>query len=414
MIRPFNPKVLILISLVLALCCIVLDAALGNNVLVFHYIAGVPVSCSIAPVLAAGLAVGAGSLLGGTIGGLFNKSSVSSTNESNLQAARETNATNERLFREQIAEQWKMWNAQNEYNDPKMQAARLKAAGINPQLALENQGSVGTAQSMTAPSASPSVTPTFQPVDYSPFASAITNGITDAVGSYLQAKMTEQQGAVLKEQANSIGLDNKLKRESFNFQLLKIANDAKLSTWERKEARRLYEFNRKVQPYLETQQMLQPDYTRALKDNVIQSTNVLKSQELMNYFNIELGIRADSRAAKQLESQLAKDSAEIGLMAANKWLSEEQARHEVEKKSETIARTALTYAQKNTEVSLRSARYKEIKARTYQTLMGVLESQMSFDAGFGKIRAPLTGHLLDATGEMFNQTLGHDYFKPIK
>lgn len=45
----------------------------------------------------------------------------------------------------------KMWNAQNEYNTPYNQAERLKAAGINPYLAMQNDGNVGQAQSASVP-----------------------------------------------------------------------------------------------------------------------------------------------------------------------------------------------------------------------------------------------------------------------
>lgn len=45
----------------------------------------------------------------------------------------------------------KMWNAQNEYNTPYNQAERLKAAGINPYLAMQNDGNVGQASSADVP-----------------------------------------------------------------------------------------------------------------------------------------------------------------------------------------------------------------------------------------------------------------------
>ncbi len=41
----------------------------------------------------------------------------------------------------------KMWNAENEYNTPFNQAQRLRAAGLNPYLAMQNDGSIGQAQS---------------------------------------------------------------------------------------------------------------------------------------------------------------------------------------------------------------------------------------------------------------------------
>lgn len=46
----------------------------------------------------------------------------------------------------------KMWNAQNEYNTPFNQAQRLKAAGLNPYLVMQNDGSVGQASSADVPS----------------------------------------------------------------------------------------------------------------------------------------------------------------------------------------------------------------------------------------------------------------------
>ena len=48
----------------------------------------------------------------------------------------------------------KMWNAQNDYNTPFMQAQRLKAAGLNPYLAMQNDGNVGLAQSSSVPEGS--------------------------------------------------------------------------------------------------------------------------------------------------------------------------------------------------------------------------------------------------------------------
>ena len=48
----------------------------------------------------------------------------------------------------------KMWNAQNEYNTPFNQAQRLKAAGLNPYLAMQNDGSVGMSDSASVPSGS--------------------------------------------------------------------------------------------------------------------------------------------------------------------------------------------------------------------------------------------------------------------
>ena len=52
----------------------------------------------------------------------------------------------------------KMWNKQNEYNSPFNQAQRLKAAGLNPYLAMQNDGNIGLAQSANTPSGSADMT----------------------------------------------------------------------------------------------------------------------------------------------------------------------------------------------------------------------------------------------------------------
>lgn len=77
----------------------------------------------------------------------------------------------------------KMWNAENEYNTPYNQAQRLRAAGLNPYLALQNDGSLGQAQSANVPSGS--VDTSSGQVDASLASSR--NQLIGSVGSQLQA-----------------------------------------------------------------------------------------------------------------------------------------------------------------------------------------------------------------------------------
>ena len=88
------------------------------------------------------------------IGGLIGSSVQSSANESNLQATRETNEQNYKIFQEQLGYNSEMWNKQNAYNTPQAQRQRYEAAGINPYFALGNIQS-GQAQQVSAPSANP-------------------------------------------------------------------------------------------------------------------------------------------------------------------------------------------------------------------------------------------------------------------
>lgn len=92
--------------------------------------------------------------LGGIVDGLLSSKAQHEANKTNLKIAEMNNEYNERMFDKQIQYNWDMFNAENEYNDPSQQVQRLLGAGINPALALENQG-VSEAQGGSAPTANP-------------------------------------------------------------------------------------------------------------------------------------------------------------------------------------------------------------------------------------------------------------------
>ncbi len=83
------------------------------------------------------------------------------TNAANLQIAQMTNEYNEAMLDKQIETQWEMWNAENEYNTPAAQRARMTEAGYNP---WNTSGSTttGTASSMTSPAAQAGVSAEMQ------------------------------------------------------------------------------------------------------------------------------------------------------------------------------------------------------------------------------------------------------------
>ena len=98
--------------------------------------------------LLGGILVGAASLAGSAVNSLFNKKSVSDANKSNRQLAEyQSNwqqAENERAYGRQL----EMWNLENTYNSPTAQMARLKDAGLNPNL-VYGSGAVGNSSGST-------------------------------------------------------------------------------------------------------------------------------------------------------------------------------------------------------------------------------------------------------------------------
>ena len=92
-----------------------------------------------------GLLSGLGAVLGGPIGGLVG--SLGSSLLGNRGARN----------RQKLADQQniKFWNMQNAYNTPKQQMARLKDAGLNPNLIYGSNANTGVAGSVSPSKASP-------------------------------------------------------------------------------------------------------------------------------------------------------------------------------------------------------------------------------------------------------------------
>ena len=68
-------------------------------------------------------------------------------NYMNRRAVREQNRANMKLAEYQFNRNVEMWNMQNAYNSPSAQIQRLKAAGLNPQLAYGSGSNAGNATS---------------------------------------------------------------------------------------------------------------------------------------------------------------------------------------------------------------------------------------------------------------------------
>lgn len=113
-----------------------------------------------------GAALGAGA---GLLGSFLGVGSQKSANKANLKMMREQNA-----FNAKEAEKQRTWqqDMQNRYGTAQAQAAQLRAAGLNPQLANVSPQSVGTGATAQA---SESIAQ--QPANYSGFGSAVQNGL---------------------------------------------------------------------------------------------------------------------------------------------------------------------------------------------------------------------------------------------
>lgn len=122
-----------------------------------------------------GIISGVGSLASGVLGYFGQKAA----NEAMLKATRETNEQNYKIWQEQQQHNIDMFNLENEankenwqyqfdttnaYNDPSAQVARLRAAGLNPTMAMQggNAAGVASSSSMGSASAHPASAPQMQ------------------------------------------------------------------------------------------------------------------------------------------------------------------------------------------------------------------------------------------------------------
>ena len=169
------------------------------------------------------------SALGAGISGLFgigssamNAASQNQANKYNLQAQRETNQANmainqsqldyaQKMYQDQVAQQWKMFNTTNAYNSPAAQKQRYLDAGLNPYIMMGSQ-----------PAASASSMPVAGVPNQLPMQAArmeafnqwnLGKGLSDA-GIFANIDATMASAAKTKEETEGVALQNEYFRRN--------------------------------------------------------------------------------------------------------------------------------------------------------------------------------------------------------
>lgn len=185
-------------------------------------------------------------VIGDVIGAIGDVIGQNSANEANLQATRETNANQYKMFKEQMSYQTAEREATQEYNTPLNQRLRYEEAGFSPYMAMGNiTGGNSTAQ--TAPAA-PSLN--VPHVEALPYGNMFRNFGNDLLNS---------------ANVNAVNLDNDAKRIDLTYKtqekLLDI--DTKIADLE----------NRKQQTE-HTRQLI--DNLKAERDTLLENLDILK------------------------------------------------------------------------------------------------------------------------------------------
>lgn len=130
-------------------------------------------------------------------------SATSDIGNNNLQAlqahyqTKKSQKWSEKMYEKQYQDNIKFWNMQNEYNNPKSQMDRYKAAGLNPNL-IYGQGNSGNA--------SPINTPDVQPVQFRSPDVSNTNLLT-TLNAFADLDIKNAQADNLRAQNNVIQQD---------------------------------------------------------------------------------------------------------------------------------------------------------------------------------------------------------------
>ena len=169
------------------------------------------------------------SALGAGISGLLgvgssamNAASQNQANKYNLQAQRETNQANmainqsqldyaQKMYQDQVAQQWKMFNTTNAYNSPAAQKQRYLDAGLNPYIMM---GSQPAASASSMPAAG---VPTQLPMQAARMEAFnqwnLGKGLSDA-GMFANIDATMANVAKTKEETQGVALQNEYFRRN--------------------------------------------------------------------------------------------------------------------------------------------------------------------------------------------------------
>jgi len=136
-------------------------------------------------------------LIGAGISALSAGGTAAATGAQN----RKSRAFSREMYQQQKADNIQFWNMQNEYNSPQAQMARLKGAGLNPNMLYDKTGAVIPAQNINTPDVQSAQ---FRTPDFGSVGTGLVQGYFDTKIKQAQydnlkaANTVSQQEAILK------------------------------------------------------------------------------------------------------------------------------------------------------------------------------------------------------------------------
>lgn len=267
----------------------------------------------------------AGGLASNLVGGLFSRKNTKDTNAQNLRIAQMNNEWSERMMEKQNlmnVAQWqresdfsreqmaaanafneKMWQKQADYNSAEAQADRLRAAGLNPALAMsgQNAGTVtgsssvqgatpsGNSIGLPSPSQATMIPDNFG--DYIADAAAQASMLaknsaeTDLIKTNkdISIKMAKARLAQLYEETRDKRIKNNLAEDTYDLELIRKNESYGYDVQKRLTAEA-------QQKHFEQQAMYYSLLNQQLPDKLAQEILTLAAQEGMFRFNSDVQV----------------------------------------------------------------------------------------------------------------------------
>lgn len=242
------------------------------------------------------------------------------TNQANQVIAQQSNEWNYRMFLEQQKYNKDMWAQEMAYNSPEAQAQRYRDAGFNPYLMDVGSGNVGSAQSVSPPTATaiPNQAPVMTNGDYM----ATIAGLGNVMQGIETAAKVDQIGAMTEQ----VKIDN-VTRGSRALQELAQLREQTAGTKLSNQAQETFNAFQKKLLTLDVQGKGLDNDAKTLANDGIALENIRRTLE-------------NAALPEQLKNSISLGSAEIVGRVLSNQLTDKQIKHEVEKMIETQARAA--------------------------------------------------------------------------
>lgn len=310
----------------------------------------------------------------GVISGLAGVASTGMTNLANAQIADKNNQFNEKMLEKQMAynkemyqqqlgdqwnffnaeqeNQWNMFHATNEYNSPTQQVERLRAAGLNPYLAM-NSGN--TASSVSGASGSSPSAQGINPPTATPYSASFEGfGQSIAQAAELYAGMQKS-----KAETEQIKIENNFRAAKLTAELANLWQNTKSDAARSMIEQAMFQFERDLK-------IANRDESRSRAALNAAQTKIVVTQELL--------ASAELQAFPQrLQMELSGAAADIALKYKQGKLTDKQIDHEVKKTVKTVMETS-GVAFQNNQMAMDQAEQADTYNVRYNTIVATMKS----------------------------------------